>query len=220
MFVLGGLQGLLGWYMVRSGLVDRPDVSQYRLTAHLGLAVVIFGLTFWLALKLLRPKSRPATAGAPLRRFGTLLVALAFVTLLSGGLVAGLDAGLAYNTFPLMDERLIPSGLLALRPVWLNPLENVTMVQFDHRVLALATLAAVLAFSVWALRSGGPAAALLAARLLAGMAILQVALGVSTLLLYVPISLAVLHQAGALVLFTLALWTRFELGGVPAERGT
>jgi cytochrome c oxidase assembly protein subunit 15 len=200
-FVLGGLQGALGWYMVRSGLVDRVDVSAYRLTAHLGLALAIYAATLWTALGLTRPRA------APRDRLGLasgLFAGLVFLTLLSGGFVAGLDAGMTYNTFPLMDGRLVPAGYLDAQPWWLNLFENVAAVQFNHRILALTTLLAAIALGVAGRSSPAPQIRTLAAAT-AAMALLQVVLGVSTLLLVVPIPLAAAHQAGAVVLLTLAL---------------
>jgi cytochrome c oxidase assembly protein subunit 15 len=218
MFVLGGLQGLMGWYMVMSGLVDRPDVSQYRLTAHLGFAVAIFGYILWVALDLLRPRPAESEPAAPpgLRHFAAALAGLVLVTLLSGGFVAGLDAGFAYNTFPLMNGRLVPEGLFAFEPLWLNLFDNVATVQFEHRVLAVLTLIAALVFWLVAWRGGLPPGARLPVHGLAAMTVVQMGLGVATLLLFVPVSLAAAHQAGALALFTLALWTCFELA--PATR--
>ena len=145
MFVLGGFQGVLGWYMVKSGLVDRPDVSQYRLTAHLTAALAIYGYMFWTALDLIRPRvgicPRAATAANG-------LVALVLVTIISGGFVAGLDAGLIYNTFPLMDGHLVPEGYMVGEPWYLTFFEDIETVQFDHRVLAVTTLAVLLVLAV------------------------------------------------------------------------
>lgn len=215
MFVLGGLQGLMGWVMVKSGLVDRPEVSHYRLTAHLGLAVAIYGYILWVALGFLH--GPPAASDPGRRRFAGALVGLVFLTLLSGGMVAGLDAGLIYNTFPLMDGRLVPPGLLALEPAWRNPFENAATVQFDHRMLGLTTATLVTVFWFRVRRAGMSPGARLPVHLLLAAALLQVGLGVATLLTSVPIPLAVLHQAGAVILFSLALWTRFELR--PAAAG-
>jgi cytochrome c oxidase assembly protein subunit 15 len=206
LFILGGLQGALGWFMVQSGLTERVEVSQYRLVAHLGLAVLIYAAILRVALDLLwPPPARSPSRAAGLRRAAGALSGLVFVTMLAGGFVAGLNAGLTYNTFPLMDGRLVPAGYLQLSPWWLNAFENVAAVQFDHRLLATATLVAVLA--LWGasriiampLRARRTLDTLLAAGLL------QVALGIATLLLVVPIPLAVAHQAGALALFTAAL---------------
>jgi cytochrome c oxidase assembly protein subunit 15 len=201
-FVLGALQGALGWYMVKSGLIDRVDVSPYRLTAHLGLALLIFAATLWTALDLLRPPSS-GIRGAVLRtdRRALALAWFVFLTMMAGGLVAGTDAGFVYNTFPLMDGRWIPAGYLDLVPWWLNPFANVAAIQFDHRVLGISTV--VLALLYWwrARRNAADGTV----HLVLGMALLQAALGISTLLLVVPIPLAATHQAGAVTLFTLAL---------------
>jgi cytochrome c oxidase assembly protein subunit 15 len=221
MFVLGLLQGLLGWYMVKSGLVDRPDVSPYRLTAHLGLAVIIYGYILWVAMGLLaerqpRPSAGRAGGGYRIARiFAPVLTGLVFVTILSGGFVAGLDAGFAYNSFPLMDGRFVPLDLLRLEPAWRNAFENLQLVQFDHRLLAKLTLLAAIGLvacsGAASARTALPAGARLALTLLLAMALIQFGLGVATLLLVMPISLAALHQAGALALFTFALWSCHEL---------
>jgi len=208
-FVLGGAQGALGWYMVASGLVDRPDVSQYRLAAHLVLAFVIYGLIVATAVGLLAPpRAHAAPPGFRLASF--LVVALALVTVGSGGFVAGLNAGLVYNTFPLMGGRLVPADALFLEPWWRNHFENVAMVQFQHRWLALLTAAACVALWLRALRVVEPEARL-PFHLLGAMALAQVGLGIATLLLAVPIPLAALHQAGAVLVFTFAVWARRSL---------
>lgn len=203
MFVLGGLQGLLGWYMVKSGLVNVPRVSAYRLTAHLALAFLVYSYMLWVALSLLHPVS----GGGRHPWFGrtTALTALLCITILSGGFVAGLDAGLAYNTFPKMGERWVPSGLVALDPWWRNVFENLTTVQFDHRLLALTTLCAVVVYWIASRRAALPARARTGATVLLAVALLQVTLGVLTLLLRVPVALAAAHQAVAMLLLTAAL---------------
>jgi cytochrome c oxidase assembly protein subunit 15 len=212
LFVLGGLQGGLGWWMVTSGFVDRDDVSQYRLVAHLGLAILILGYLLWLAIGLLAAQRR-APAPAALRRLARLVLGAAFLTILSGGLVAGLNAGFVYNTWPLMDGGLLPDGMAALAPWWLNPLENLATVQFDHRILAYLTAALVAAFWLKARAASIRRRARRAAHALGVMLVIQVGLGISTLLLVVPLPLAVLHQAGAVALFALAVWNIRELGG-------
>jgi cytochrome c oxidase assembly protein subunit 15 len=209
MFVLGGLQGVLGWYMVKSGLVDRPDVSQYRLTAHLGAALLIYAYMLWVAFGLLAPNSPPTPRH--LSRFGATLATLVFVTALSGGLVAGLDAGFAYNTFPLMDGELIPEHLFAVSPLYLSFFEDVTTVQFTHRLLALTTAALVVVFWFAATKAPLAARARLAAHALLFAVAMQVTLGIATLVLIVPVPLAAAHQAGAVVLLTAALWAAFEV---------
>jgi cytochrome c oxidase assembly protein subunit 15 len=207
MFALGGLQGLLGWYMVASGFAGRTDVSQYRLVAHLGMAVLIYGYILWVALGLLNPAPAPssdARAGA-LRGGLIALAALVALTLASGGFVAGLNAGMTYNTFPLMDGDLVPAGYSDLQPWALNLFENLAAVQFNHRALAVLTLAAALALWVWSRRLALSPRAQSACSLVAAMALVQFGLGVSALLLVVPVWLGALHQAGALALLTLAL---------------
>lgn len=203
MFVLGGLQGALGWYMVASGLVDDPHVSQYRLTAHLLLAFLIYGFIFWVALDLLRP-AHSAAASERLRRGAGLFLLLVIATISSGGLVAGLKAGYAYSTFPLMDGALIPEAIFLFEPLWRNFFENIATVQFDHRLLA--TLVLIGGSGLWLAARRLPPHLRRRAHLLLGMICLQIALGISTLLLHVPIALASLHQAGALVLLTLTLY--------------
>lgn len=209
MFVLGGLQGVLGWYMVKSGLVDRPDVSQYRLTAHLGAALLIYAYMLWVAFGLLAPVAPPAPPR--ISRFAAVLAAMVFVVALSGGFVAGLDAGFAYNTFPLMDGELIPEHLFAVTPLYLSFFEDVTTVQFTHRLLAIVTAALVGVF--WFAASRAPLAprARLASHVLLVAVGVQVTLGIATLLLIVPVPLASAHQAGAVVLLTAALWAAFEV---------
>ncbi|EKV30182.1 Heme A synthase, cytochrome oxidase biogenesis protein Cox15-CtaA [Caenispirillum salinarum AK4] len=209
LFVLGGMQGLVGWIMVQSGLVDQPMVSPVKLAAHLGLAVLILGLLWRLALDLwleepghaLPPPARRLAAGA--RAF----LIYVFVVILSGALVAGLDAGLTYNTFPLMDGDLVPDGLLMHAPWWVNHLDNITTVQFQHRVLATALVAFALGLAAWAWRTGAalPRRARTAAAVLGALAVGQMALGIATLLAVVPLSLGVLHQLGALIVFLAAV---------------
>ena len=143
-FLLGGLQGLMGWYMVKSGLVDQPAVSQYRLAAHLVLAFIIYGCLLWLALGCLQPATGNAAGLArgaiKFRRHAIGLVAGALLTVTAGAFVAGLDAGLAYNTFPKMDGRWIPEGVMRLDPWWINFFENTALVQFTHRALGIGLL--------------------------------------------------------------------------------
>ncbi|HEX8010648.1 MAG TPA: COX15/CtaA family protein [Casimicrobiaceae bacterium] len=206
-FGLGALQGALGWYMVQSGLIDDPRVSQLRLTAHLGLAFAIFAAMLWAALSLLRERSATHRAGAaPLRRFAYALAALVFVMVLTGGLVAGIRAGFAYNTFPLMNGRLVPAEILRLEPWYLNLFNNMATVQFDHRLIAWA-LAFLVPLFWWRVRSSpsAPAPARSGANLLLALLALQVGLGISTLLLVVPLPLAAAHQAGAMLVFAAAL---------------
>jgi heme a synthase len=202
-FVLGGLQGALGWYMVQSGLVDDPRVSQLRLTAHLGLAFVIFAAMFWTAMSLLRPAPPDARDG-PLGRFARILVALVFAMVLSGGLVAGIRAGFAYNSFPLMNGQWVPSEIMQIEPWYRNFYNNMATVQFDHRAIALLLALLVPAYW-WRARSTPSAPVRFAASLFLTMLVVQIALGIATLLLVVPLALAAAHQAGAVLLFAAAL---------------
>lgn len=211
-FVLGGLQGLLGWYMVKSGLVDDPHVSQYRLTAHLGLALLIYTYLLWLLYDLLFKPDGASTGDPPrLRHFATFLLGLVTVTIVSGGFVAGLKAGHAYNTFPKMGGQWLPPAGWSLQPGWRNLFENIATVQFDHRLLATLTFCAVLLFWLgsWRRRPAAPARSAIHWMMLA--ALVQVTLGISTLLLHVPVALAATHQAGALILLTLVLLVNHRL---------
>jgi len=214
MFILGGLQGLLGWYMVKSGLVSAPHVSQYRLTAHLGLAFIIYAYIFWVALGLLFPEddNNYQRIGAGLRNFSYLITGLLFITVLSGGFVAGLKAGLAYNTFPLMGGRWIPEGFLNLEPMWRNFFEDVTTVQFDHRVLATLMFILIALFWNVARKADLLPRVRVGVHLFLLFLLIQVTLGISTLLLYVPTDLAASHQGGALVLFTVSLFLSQQMG--------
>ncbi len=207
LFILGGLQGALGWFMVASGLVDRPDVSQYRLTAHLALAFAVYGLIVWVALDLFAKEGAetPSTLDPASRRLAVLLPFFALAVVGAGAFVAGINAGLIYNTFPLMDGRVIPEGLYAMQPWFMSAFEDATTVQFNHRVLAIM-LVILVAVTWWRGRrtAAGRTPGVLNAML--AMALVQAALGVSTLVLQVPLGLALAHQAGALVLFTLTVW--------------
>lgn len=204
LFVLGGLQGLMGWYMVKSGMVDDPHVSQYRLTAHLLLAIVIYAYMFWLALDLLRGRDTVKVKGGWLTMAFT-LTGLVLLTIASGGFVAGLKAGFTYNTFPLMNGQWVPDGMLLMEPLWRNLFDNITMVQFNHRLLAI-TAALIITVFWWRGRSRSTSSEVrFALDLLLGAVVLQVALGITTLLLVVPIPLAAAHQAGAVLLLTAML---------------
>jgi heme a synthase len=213
---LGGAQGLLGWVMVESGLVDRVEVSQYRLVAHLGLAILLYAAIVWTALDLLRPEAPSVSAG--LRRAAAAIVALVFLTLLAGGFVAGLHAGLVYNTFPLMGGSILPPDYLQLHPWWRNWFENVAAVQFNHRLLAMAVLASVIALWLAGRRRDLAARPRRALDALLAAALLQVSLGIATLLLVVPVPLAAAHQAGAVLLFTASLVACHALRD-PSRRG-
>lgn len=211
LLVLGGMQGVIGWFMVASGFeADRTAVSPWRLVAHLGLALALYAALLWTALGLLARRDEPAGPDAlpawrSVRRHVQASVWLLVAAMLAGGFTAGIRAGLDYNTFPLMDGRLVPEGYWRLTPAWLNLAENVAAVQFNHRLLAtLASLAAFgAAFAAWRRLPNGPARR---ACLGLGAAVaLQYALGVATLLLVVPAWLGTLHQANAVLVLTAAL---------------
>ncbi|MCP5130273.1 MAG: COX15/CtaA family protein [Pseudomonadales bacterium] len=206
LFFLGGCQGLLGWYMVKSGLVDNPRVSQYRLTAHLGLAVAIYAWMVWLAFDLLFPASGREQSARPYGAWAGWLVALVYLMILSGGLVAGTRAGFAYSTWPLMGDSFIPRGLYAGTPAWLDMFEDITTVQFNHRIFAYLLVILIGVFATLVYRSGAGGHARLAAVLLVLALAVQVVLGISTLLLHVPVPLAAAHQGGAMLLLTAMLF--------------
>ena len=191
--------------MVQSGLVDRPDVSPYRLAAHLGLAVLIYGCLLWVALGLLTQGGAAGSLQRPGRWRGALwfATALLFLTILSGAFVAGNDAGLAYNTFPLMAGAIVPPDIFLIEPLWRNFFENVPLVQLDHRLLAMLTTLVVLAIWAAALRRPPPSRALRGVLHAAAVAVLcQFGLGIATLLAFVPVPLGAAHQIGAMAVFT------------------
>jgi cytochrome c oxidase assembly protein subunit 15 len=204
LFLLGGLQGGIGWWMVQSGLDDRVDVSQYRLVVHLGIAFLILGAMLWTALDLL--PAPDASAPAALSRSAALLLALIFLLALSGGFVAGLDAGFVYNEWPLMGGVFLPAEYGAMEPWWRNPFENAAAAQFNHRMLAYAVAVATLALWLAARRQRLALALRRPLDLLLGMVAIQISLGISTLLLVVPTTLGVAHQGGAIAVFCLAVW--------------
>ena len=198
LLLLGGLQGALGWAMVASGLVDRPSVSHYRLAAHLLLAVALYSYTVWLILELGRTTPRlrdPKTA----RKAGA-LITFVFVVMTFGAFMAGLRAGTSHSTFPTMSGYWIPPGLFDLTPWWINIFENGTTIQFIHRWLAKLLVLGVLALLI---RSRRPEVWLAAA-----VAMMQLGLGIATILSGVDIALATMHQAGAVLLLTVLIVVR------------
>ena len=204
--LLAAMQGGMGWYMVQSGLSDRTSVSPYRLVAHLSIALVIFAVAVWTAVELRVSSDRAALPGLKLaasRRnavvVASLLSVLAFITMLSGGFVAGLDAGKIFNTFPLMEGRLVPMGYGAIDG-WRNALENPIAAQLHHRILAMLTALLLWAAAAAAFRGAWPRGGRRWLGTAAGIAALQIALGIATILLAVPLTVAVLHQLGALAL--------------------
>lgn len=195
LFILGGLQSVLGWYMVASGLVNRVDVSQYRLAAHLTFASVLFAAIIWTIACLDKKHRFPKSLDSWTALVLFLLVVLQIA---AGGFVAGINAGQGYNTWPLMDGKIVPDGLTAMQPFWQNLFENALTVQFDHRILAytifvIAAWHAVKTFSVTSM-------------LLAYLVFTQACLGILTLLMHVPLSFALAHQATAMLVLAAAVW--------------
>ncbi|MFT6300196.1 MAG: cytochrome c oxidase assembly protein subunit 15 [Saprospiraceae bacterium] len=210
-FILGGLQGLLGWYMVKSGLINNPDVSQYRLTAHLGNAVIIYSYILWVAFGLMEEMREPFVKSSinisqAIKTTAYTITALLFLMILSGGLVAGTRAGLAYSTFPLMGETFIPPGLYNMSPVWLSAFEDVTTIQFNHRMFAYILLVVISSFSFvgfYRLKSARLRAGLVC---LIALLIAQVSLGIATIVMHVPLLYAAAHQGTAIALLTASLF--------------
>ncbi|KAN0009560.1 hypothetical protein ACTFIU_006855 [Dictyostelium citrinum] len=246
-FLMGGAQGALGWYMVKSGLDEKliqdrgsdiPRVSQYRLAAHLGSAFVIYTALLWFGLGLVRPaalspamieklKSAMATLRQQkssftiekMKKYSHQVSGLIFLTAMSGAFVAGLDAGLVYNTFPKMGHQWIPDDIInpKIKPAYKNMFEHDVTVQFQHRVLATITYGSILALSAFAYRGRlalSPRARL-ATNCLLAVGTAQVALGITTLLTFVPVSLGAAHQTGSLTLLSVATWLLHELKKLP-----
>ncbi|MHA1529273.1 MAG: COX15/CtaA family protein [Alphaproteobacteria bacterium] len=218
--VLGGLQGAVGWWMVVSGLTGRLDVASYRLALHLGLAFVIFMVLIWLALRirlddvaLLKARRRrlPALMGVA----GALIV-LVFLQILTGALVAGIDAGRGYVDWPLMQGQFLPGESFGMRPLWVNFFENPALVQFVHRMLGYLVLAFAIVFALRCGRSGHGATRNLGRW--AGVAILaQVLIGIVTVMHASPLGIALAHQAGALVVVAVLIRAKFEIA-YPGEQ--
>jgi cytochrome c oxidase assembly protein subunit 15 len=201
---LGGLQGAIGWYMVKSGLVDRVDVSQYRLALHLTVAFLILALVVWLALELGRPEESRSPARG-LKTLPLLIVGAILLQVVLGAFVASLQGGLVYNTWPSMGGGLLPYDLMTLEPWWHNPFENPVTAQFNHRLVAYLVVALVVV-DVWRTIASGAAGRVRAsAGLLTAGVIAQAGLGIWTLLEAVPLGLGIAHQAGAAILLVLAV---------------
>lgn len=215
-FLLGGAQGLMGWYMVKSGLNDVPRVSPYRLTAHLMLAVLIFGSMLWLLLDLWRRHGPAPSIPVAVGRYAGVVLFAVVAMIFTGGFVAGTKAGFTFNTFPMMYDRWIPEGLWAMQPLWSNIFENVATVQFIHRCLALLLTLLILGLWVSSRRSADDRLRR-ACGLLLMMLVIQIALGIATLIYSVPVPLAAAHQGGALVVFAMALVIYHNIYRVQAE---
>lgn len=208
MLFLGGCQGLMGWYMVKSGLIDVPHVSQYRLTAHLGLAIAIYGFIVWTALGLInKPSNQPSGLGKP----ACIISGLIFLMILSGGLVAGTRAGYAYSTWPLMGDSFIPAGLYDMSPIWLSAFENITTIQFNHRIFAYIIALVLVSFSVFALKKNISRNVRIGIYSMLFLLVVQITLGVSTLIFHVPVAIAAAHQIGSVALLTATLFVSHSL---------
>ena len=203
LFILGGLQGLMGWYMVKSGLVDVPRVSQYRLTAHLGLALLIFTCMVWFAMDFLRGEQRAKHASSIYLKSTFLLVTVVFIMMLSGGFVAGTKAGFIMNTFPMMNGQWVPDGWLGMTPMWRNFFENAIAVQFVHRCIAVLVVLTVFVSVFLSLGQRFKTGSVWVLVLM----LIQVCLGISALVMNVPLSLGAAHQAGAVALLTACLFS-------------
>ncbi len=218
--VLTGAQGALGWIMVTSGLTERTDVSQYRLAAHLGLALVVYVIAVWTAADLLwKKESRgpPRLTLRGLRKYSGILTTLIFVTAIAGAFVAGIDGGMAYNSFPLMGGRFVPAGYFTLDPWWKNVFENVAAVQFNHRWIGVLTFTSIVAVWLKGRRHGVIGTAGKWLNVLPVVALAQVGLGIATLVLAVPIIIAALHQTGAVILLTVSLLLHHGLTRIEHE---
>lgn len=204
---LGAAQGFIGWYMVASGLVERIDVSPYRLALHLIIAFLILAALVWLALDVngRRAPLRLRTVTPGQRRLAIVLLGLVLLQSLLGAFVAGHNAGLTYNTWPLMDGKLIPDGLGTLSPWYVNLFENITAIQFNHRVVAYLLAATAVVQLIWLAQSADDETLVRSALLLVVGIVAQAALGVWTLLAVVPLWLGLAHQGGAALVLIIAV---------------
>lgn len=208
LFGLGALQGGIGWYMVSSGLADRVDVSQYRLALHLSVAMAILAAVVWLALdeRAARTGQKSGTASPGVARFAIVVLALIGVQIVLGAFVAGLKAGLVYNTWPSMDGRFWPTDYWMAGQGFLSLFESHAAVQFNHRIAANLVFAAVVYQAIAALNGGAAGAARTSAVVLASAVLIQAMLGIFTLVMHVPLALGLLHQGGAAIVLAIAVW--------------
>ncbi len=203
LLVIGACQGYMGWFMVKSGLVDNPRVSHYRLTLHLAMAVILYTYLLFLALGQGAPRTpRLASHQRGLFRYAGAVTILVVVMILSGGLVAGTRAGFIYPTFPRMGEHWLPPEVYATTPAWLAAFEDMATIQFNHRLLAVVVFVACVALAIKVFRSGVGGRLAIAAHLMMALLLTQVTLGILTLVLHVPVSLAASHQGVAILLYT------------------
>jgi cytochrome c oxidase assembly protein subunit 15 len=238
LFALGGLQGFVGWWMVESGLETRVSVSQYRLAVHLGVAIILFGAILWTAFEYLRgsylsppvygegaeqqrgeagtlraasPPASPVNGGRKITVGAYLLVTLVYLQMLLGALVAGLHAGLIYNTWPSMDGRVFPEHPFIANPWWINFFENPGLAQFDHRIGAYVIAIAVIGLWIAERRAKLEGLARASSHMLLFVVLLQILLGITTLVTQAPVALAAVHQAAAAALFATAVWHAYEV---------
>lgn len=198
--LFGALQAFAGWYMVKSGLVTEPHVSHYRLALHLLLALIVFALLSYQFFDYqIRPKQTKLKISSDTIYYTGMILALIVIQIIFGAFVAGLNAGLIYNTFPLMDGQIVPEDLFFLHPIWLNIFENRATVQFIHRALALLILALVVILTV-------KNASVKPVYIMLLSVIIQIILGVITLLLHIPIAIAIAHQVFSFILFGSSLY--------------
>jgi len=218
-FLLGGAQGAVGWFMVESGFFpDSISVSPYRLAVHLALALVLYAALLWTALGLVQPNRQPVAAGAPLRVLLLLCCVLVALTIVAGSFVAGTHAGFEYNSFPLMEGRLVPADYARLAPFLRNLTQNPAAVQFDHRLLATLTALITALAAIFAAVTRVPPTARAATAALGGLVGLQYSLGIATLLLVVPVPIAAAHQACAVLVLTASLVALHAMRPMPARR--
>ena len=204
------LQGLFGWYMVKSGLNDTPDVNHYRLSIHLTMAFIIYGYLLFLTFSiydLKKNKKKLTTKNKNFHFFNLFSICLILITIFSGGMVAGLDAGLVYNTFPLMGDVFIPLDIWELKPKFINFFENPVTVQFEHRILGILTFTLILLIWLYARIKNLPLSIKRKVNILLLVVLIQVSLGIVTLLSYVETPIALIHQSGALIVYTISIWT-------------
>ncbi len=208
LFILGGMQGIIGWFMVKSGLSEKTSVSHIRLAIHLITAFITFGFTLFFALEILNGNAHTQSKKS-IRKFVKILFTIVTIQIIYGAFVAGLHAGKIYNTFPSMNGKLIPEGLFYLQPGWVNFFDNLTTVQFIHR--SFAGMIVILTFILFYLSGINKMNSIQKNGILFFMSavFLQFVLGVFTLLTSVNITLAVLHQAGAFVLFSASVYLLF-----------
>ncbi len=199
------IQGIIGWYMVKSGLVNEPNVSHYRLSIHLVMAFIIYGYILYLALTI-NNKKKTINKKNFLQSLNIFLIFLILITVFSGGMVAGLDAGLVYNTFPLMGDTFIPNDLLQLDPKFKNFFENPSTVQFDHRFLGITTFSTILIMWIYTHTQKMESDIKKKINLLLFVSFSQIGLGIATLLSFVSIPIAIMHQSGAVILYSMSIW--------------